>query len=219
MIGEAFAFCATHGSNGAILIVVAECNAVLVSARLPLAFGMFTGKINKLDKKLQLSPETAFLIREHVARINVCISCIDIGSLAAIKESMTEAKFDALEQYGTSQLFTDAERTALDYVTELTKDKKVNPDIFARMSRFYSERQICEIVWLVASEHFYNVTNIGLNHPFGHALRHQPEIASKMMTLVAGERPWTICASHLRSANCGRDQFSEDGRHRRADSN
>ena len=44
---------------------------------------------------------------------------------------MNEAKFDALEQYRTSTLFTDAERAALDYVTELTKDKKVNPDTFA----------------------------------------------------------------------------------------
>ncbi|MGH6823559.1 MAG: carboxymuconolactone decarboxylase family protein, partial [Methylocella sp.] len=133
------------------------------AARLPLAFGMFTGKINKLDKKLQLPLETAFLIREQVARINVCLFCNDIGRWAAIKESMNETKFDALEQYGTSSLFTDAERAALDYVTELTKDKKVNRDTFARMSRFYSERAICEIVWLVASEHFYNMTNIGLN--------------------------------------------------------
>ena len=31
------------------------------------------------------------------------------------------------------------------------------------MSRHYSERAICEIVWLVASEHVYNMTNIGLN--------------------------------------------------------
>ena len=76
---------------------------------------------------------------------------------------MNEAKFDALEQYRTSPLFTEAERAALDYVTELTKDKKVNPRTFARMSGFYSERAICEIVWLVASEHLYNITNIGLN--------------------------------------------------------
>jgi alkylhydroperoxidase family enzyme len=73
------------------------------------------------------------------------------------------AKFDALDEYSTSNLFTDAERAALDYVTELTKDKKVNPDTFARMSRYYSEREICEIVWLVASEHLFNMTNIGLN--------------------------------------------------------
>jgi hypothetical protein len=31
------------------------------------------------------------------------------------------------------------------------------------LSRYYSEREICEIVWLVASEHLYNLTNIGLN--------------------------------------------------------
>jgi alkylhydroperoxidase family enzyme len=135
----------------------------VVSARMPLAFGLFTSKISKLDKKLQLPPETAMLIREQVARINVCLFCIDIGRWFTIKASMNQAKFDALEQYRTSPLFADAERAALDYVTELTKEKKVSPDIFARMSGYYSERQICEIVWLVASEHFYNMTNIGLN--------------------------------------------------------
>lgn len=132
-------------------------------ARMPLAFGQFYGKISALDKKLLLPPETVMLIREQVARTNVCLFCIDIGRWATIKTSMSEAKFDALEQYSTSPLFTDAEGAALDYVTELTKDKKVNPDTFARMSGHYSERAICEIVWLVASEHFYNMTNIGLN--------------------------------------------------------
>lgn len=132
-------------------------------ARLPLAFGLFSSKISKLDKKLLLPSETALLIREQVARINGCLFCIDIGRSLTIKASMNEAKFDALAQYSTSPLFTDAERAALDYVTELTKDKKVDPDTFACMSSYYSERAICEIVWLVASEHFYNMTNIGLN--------------------------------------------------------
>ena len=133
------------------------------SARLPPAFGLFYTKIGKLDKKLLLPPETALLIREQVARTNVCLFCMDIGRSVAIKATMNEAKFDALEQYDTSPLFSDAERAALDYVTELTKNKKVNPETFARMSRHYSERAICEIVWLVASEHLYNMTNIGLN--------------------------------------------------------
>lgn len=133
------------------------------SARLPAAFGMFYGKVGQLDKKLTLLTETIFLIREQVARINVCQFCMDIGRSVAIKASMNEAKFDALDEYSTSPLFSEAERAALDYVTQLTKDKTVDPNIFARMSRFYSERQICEIAWLVASEHLYNMTNIGLN--------------------------------------------------------
>lgn len=133
------------------------------SARLPIAFGQFYGKIGQLDKKLTLPPETVMLVREQVARINVCLFCIDIGRSFTIKASMNQAKFDALEQYGTSPLFSDAERAALDYVTELTENKSVNPDTFSRMRRYYSEREVCEIVWLVASEHVYNMTNIGLN--------------------------------------------------------
>ena len=133
------------------------------SARLPSAFGLFYAKIGKLDKKLTLPPETVLLIREQVARINVCRFCMDIGRSFAIKASINEAKFDALDQYSTSSLFTDAERAALDYVTQLTKNKKVHPDTFARLSRYYSEREICEIVWLIASEHLYNLTNIALN--------------------------------------------------------
>jgi alkylhydroperoxidase family enzyme len=133
------------------------------SARLPTAFGLFYAKISRLDKKLTLAPELVLLIRERVAQITVCRFCMDIGRAFVIKASMNEAKFDALDQYRTSPLFNDAERAALDYVTELTKDKEVNPDTFARLARYYSEREICEIIWLVASEHLYNMTNIGLN--------------------------------------------------------
>jgi alkylhydroperoxidase family enzyme len=133
------------------------------SARLPSAFGLFYTKIGQLDKKLTLPPETVLLIREQVARMNVCRFCMDIGRSVAIKTSMNEAKFDALDQYRTRSLFTEAERALLDYVTELTRNKEVNPDTFARLSRYYSEREICEIVWLVATEHLYNMTNLGLN--------------------------------------------------------
>jgi len=133
------------------------------SARLPPEFLQFYLKIGELDRTLKLAPETAMLIRQQVARINICLFCIDANRAATIQASMNQAKFDALDQYSTSPLFTEAERAALDYVTELTKDKQVNPSTFARMASYYSEREICEIVYLVASEHLYNITNIGLN--------------------------------------------------------
>jgi alkylhydroperoxidase family enzyme len=132
------------------------------SARLPAAFGLFYGKIGKLDKKLMLPREIVFLIREQVAHLNICRFCTDIGRWFSIQESMNQAKFDALEEYRTNTLFTDAERAALDFATKLT-NKEVDPDTFGSLARYYSERQICEIVWLVASEHLYNLTNIGLN--------------------------------------------------------
>ena len=133
------------------------------NARMPLEFGQFARKIAELDQTLTLPKETAFLVRERVANINICSFCMDIGRAVTIRASMNRPKFDALDEYNTSPLFTDAERAALDYVTELTKNRTVNPDTLARLAKYYSELQICEIVWLVASEHFYNISNIGLN--------------------------------------------------------
>ncbi|HJT23326.1 MAG TPA: carboxymuconolactone decarboxylase family protein [bacterium] len=133
------------------------------AARMPLAFGKFSGQIAQLDKKLTLPAETVLLVRERVAQLNVCLFCIDIGRAGVIAQSMNEAKFDALNDYSTSPLFTESEKAALDYVTDLTRDKKVDPKVFARMREHYSEREICEIVYLVATEHVYNITNIGLN--------------------------------------------------------
>jgi len=133
------------------------------SARLPTAFGMFYGKAYQLDKKMKLSAESAMLIRQKVSQINICSFCMDSGRFYFIKNKMNEAKFDALENYKESPLFSEGEKAALDYATELTKNKKVNPETFARMKDFYSEREICEIVFLIASEHLSNITNIGLN--------------------------------------------------------
>jgi alkylhydroperoxidase family enzyme len=96
----------------------------VVYARMPPEFGQFSTKIGELDQKLTLPQETAIIIRQRVAGINVCSFCIDIGRSVTIEASMNQAKFDALEQYSTSPLFTDAERAVLDYVTVLTKHKK-----------------------------------------------------------------------------------------------
>jgi alkylhydroperoxidase family enzyme len=132
-------------------------------ARMPLAFGQFFGKIGQLDKKLNLPSETVMLVREQVARTNVCLFCIDIGRAFTIQQSMKQEKFDALGDYRTSPLFNDAERVALDYATMLTRDRRMDEETFTCLKSHYSERAICEITWLVASEHFYNITNIGLN--------------------------------------------------------
>ena len=133
------------------------------AARMPVAFGNFYGKLSRLDKKLKLPHTTAVLIREQVASVNMCLFCMDAARWFALKESpQNRARFDALPEYQASPLFTQAEKAALDYATELTRSQTVSPENFDRLREFYSEREICDIVWLVASEHIYNVTNRGL---------------------------------------------------------
>lgn len=98
------------------------------SARLPLAFGLFYAKIGKLDKSRFCRPRP------------LC-------------SSMNEAKFDVL--YRSSALFSDRERAAPDYVAELTKEKKLPPDTFSRLSRYDSERQIC--VWSLGARRSFTI--------------------------------------------------------------
>lgn len=131
--------------------------------RLPPAFGTFVGKISKLDKKLVLPQEIQFLVRQRVAQINTCTFCVDIGRYFAMKEHVAEDKIQALERYRESPLFNERERAALDYVTELTRDKQIAPATITRLKANFSDREICEIAWLVAGEHVYNMINIGLN--------------------------------------------------------
>lgn len=133
-------------------------------ARMPLAFGNFYGKVSKLDKKLTLPSDTATLVRERVKITNSCLWCMDAGRWYALnKTPHILPKLDALDDYRTSPLFSEGERAALDYAGELTEHKHVSPRTFAALSPHFSEREICEIVWLIASEHLYNISNHGLN--------------------------------------------------------
>jgi alkylhydroperoxidase family enzyme len=133
------------------------------SARMPTAFLTFYGKVSRLDNKLTLPRQTSVLMRERVAGINGCQYCMDASRWYALSKSPDAVpKLDALAEYGTSPLFSAAERAALDYASELVQHRSVSPATFAELSRHFSEREICDIVWLVASEHVYNMTNIGL---------------------------------------------------------
>ncbi|MPR36708.1 carboxymuconolactone decarboxylase family protein [Salmonirosea aquatica] len=135
----------------------------VMSVRMPVAFGSFSGKISQLDKKLKLPAETVMLVRQRVAQLNVCLFCIDIGRAYSIRARMDQAKFDTLSDYANSPLFSERERALLDFVTRLTRDRKMDTPLFQRLAHYFDEREICEINWIIATEFYYNMGNIGLN--------------------------------------------------------
>lgn len=61
-----------------------------------------------------------------------------------------------------SPLFSDAERDTLDYAAELARDRKMSPETFAALQIHFSERETCDLAWIVAGEHLCNLTNIEL---------------------------------------------------------
>lgn len=133
------------------------------SARMPLGFTTWMGKAGRLQKKLKLSQDTVALVRARVDAVNGCGWCMDAGRWYAIsKTPHLVPKLDVLDEYQTSPLFNDAERAALDFATELAERKHISPDTFEAVWGRYSERETCEIVWLVSSNHLFNINNLGL---------------------------------------------------------
>ena len=132
-------------------------------ARMPLAFMRWGGKPYNLSKKLTLPHDTETLIRARVAGINLCMWCMDAERwFVMTKTPYLLPKLDVISDYRTSPMFSDKERAALDYATQLTELRRVTPEAFEALSRHYSEREICEIVWTIASENLSNISNLGL---------------------------------------------------------
>lgn len=132
----------------------------VISARLPLSFGLFVQKLEKLEKKYQLPQYLAVLVRTHVAQLNSCGFCIDIGKMEAIKHYPDQQeKFFNVSTHKTSPLFTAREKAALLFAEELTLYKKISDETFAEAQNHFSERELVEIAWAVTREHIYNLMN------------------------------------------------------------
>lgn len=132
----------------------------VITARLPLSFGMFVQKLEKLEQKYQLPQYLAVLVRTHVAQLNTCGFCIDIGKMEVINHYPDlQEKFFSVSSYKTSPVFTARERAALLFAEELTLYKKISDDTFAEAQRHFTERELVEIAWAVTREHIYNLMN------------------------------------------------------------
>lgn len=134
----------------------------VIYARLPLPFAIWINKMLSLEKKLPLSEDLRLLIRIHVAQLNVCHFCIDIAKAEAIKKFKAPEKFFRLSEFETSPLFSEKERLALRFATEITA-KKVTDKTFSEAGKIFTEQELTAIAWMVTSEHVYNLMNLTFN--------------------------------------------------------
>jgi alkylhydroperoxidase family enzyme len=133
------------------------------STRMPFAFTAWMGKASSLNKKLSVGMDTVTLVRARVDDINTCLQCQDAGRwYVTKKQPHLLPKLDALHDYRLSELFSYRERAALDFATELAGSRTVSPDTFAALADHYSEREVCELVWVISSNFLMNIINLGL---------------------------------------------------------
>jgi len=79
---------------------------------------------------------------------------------ASLRLGIDEKKFDAVWDYASSPLFSEAERVAIEFtVAASSQPNAVTDELFARMRERWSEDQIVEIAGVIALFGFLNRWN------------------------------------------------------------
>jgi alkylhydroperoxidase family enzyme len=90
---------------------------------------------------------------------------------AAHRSGIADAKVEAVDDYRTSPLYTEAERVALDFaVAAAAQPNAVTDELFGKMKEHWTESQIVEIAAVVAINGFLN----RWNDTFGPPLEEEP---------------------------------------------
>lgn len=131
-----------------------------VYARLPIDFALWSNKIKSLEKQLAIPEELALLIKIQVAQLNGCHFCIDIGKAQAIGKFNKQERFFQVGRFEESALFSQKEKLALRFATELTLQKRVTDQTYSLCQQTFSEEELIGIAWAVGVEHYYNMVNL-----------------------------------------------------------
>lgn len=131
-------------------------------ARFPEGLGL-SQELVKAEERCTIDSKLKHLIKVYVATLNGCAFCIDIGKASAEKQNLDPGIFDDLLRFEESSRFTEAEKAALSYIDEASRNKHVGDLIFERLQKHFSEREIVQITLLNAIENFYNLMNAPLN--------------------------------------------------------
>lgn len=106
--------------------------------------------------ELSVEPKLAELLRLRVSQVNGCAYCTILHAESARDQRIPQAKIDGLASYANSDLFTEAEKTALRYCDALTVPDVDEFDRFHRaMTEHFTIEQIKDVAAAVINMHLW----------------------------------------------------------------
>ena len=109
------------------------------------------GRFNQAVRKgKSVDERTKNLVELKGAQMIGCEYCVDLGSQICRNSGFSDEELLALPRYRQSELFTEPEKTALDYAVAVMRTPvEVTDDLFARMKEHFSDEQMVEITALL----------------------------------------------------------------------
>ena len=109
--------------------------------------GKFQGAVRKgrsVDERLKN------LVELKGAQMIGCEFCVDLGSQICRNSGFSDAELLALPRYQQTDLFTEREKTALDYTVAVMRTPvEVTDELYARMKEHFTDEQMVEITALL----------------------------------------------------------------------
>jgi alkylhydroperoxidase family enzyme len=85
------------------------------------------------------------------------------------KLGVSDEKIDALANYSSSELYSEAERVALEFADSMTiTGREVSDELFERLREFYDEDALVELTAIIAWENASSKFNRALRVPSQH---------------------------------------------------
>ena len=98
----------------------------------------------------------------HVAMLNGCEFCQDIKRAFAIRQKLGTTRFDALADWRSSAVFSDARARGARLRRGGHAHRGRRDATFAELAKHFDEREIAELTLANAIENFYNLLNLPL---------------------------------------------------------
>ncbi len=76
----------------------------------------------------------------------------------AVQHRIGKERFAALADFRTSPSFSDRERSGLAFAEEATRNHNVSEETWVAVKKHFNDTQIVELVWLNATENYFNLT-------------------------------------------------------------
>ena len=109
--------------------------------------GKFQQAVHKADG---IDERTKNLVELKGAQMIGCEFCVDLGSQICRNSGLSDDELLALPRYRRSDLFTEREKTALDYAVGVMRTPvDVSDELFAQMKEHFSDKQIVELTALL----------------------------------------------------------------------
>jgi len=135
-------------------------NDGLIMARSPLMLKAFLGLVQSIYQPSALDNDLKKLLGLMTSSASGCQYCQAHTQYGALKHGITEQKVAAIWEYQSSELFSPAEREALDVARNAALvPNAVTDEQFTRLKNHFSEVQIVEIVAVISLFGFLNRWN------------------------------------------------------------